>query len=115
MCNSIYILYIYCKSKISLIQIYYPWIYLNLLLLSELNNNINKIISCDKCNKIFTSRQAKSLHNKKYCKVSNNELDKIKEETKQNNIRYLHPIPLFLQYENFLIFYLVLYLQMYLS
>ena len=50
------------------------------------NNNNNKIIFCDKCNKIFTSRQAKSLHNKKYCKVSNNELDKIKEETKQNNI-----------------------------
>jgi hypothetical protein len=50
------------------------------------NDNIitnNKVIFCDKCNKTFTSRQAKSLHNKKYCKVSNNELDKIKEETKQ--------------------------------
>ena len=47
------------------------------------NINNNKVIFCDKCNKTFTSRQAKSLHNKKYCKVSNNELDKIKEETKQ--------------------------------
>ncbi len=56
---------------------------------TNVNNKNNKVILCDKCNKTFTSRQAKSLHNKKYCKVSNNELDKIKEETKQKELELL--------------------------
>ena len=52
-------------------------------------NNINKIISCDKCNKIFTSRQAKSLHIKKYCKILNNELEKLDKENKQKELELL--------------------------
>ena len=37
------------------------------------HNVNNKIIKCDNCNKIFTTRQAKSLHIKSYCK---NTIDK---------------------------------------
>jgi hypothetical protein len=56
---------------------------------NNVNNNINKIISCDKCNKIFTSRQAKSLHIKKYCKIFNNELEKLDKENKQKELELL--------------------------
>jgi hypothetical protein len=52
-------------------------------------NNVNKIILCNKCNKIFTSRQAKSLHIKKYCKIFNNELEKLDKENKQKELELL--------------------------
>jgi hypothetical protein len=53
---------------------------------NELSNENNiKIIKCDYCNTTFTSRQAKHLHIKKYCKIihsnnNNNEIIEMKNE-----------------------------------
>ena len=44
----------------------------------------NKIIKCDHCNAIFSSRQAKYLHKKKTCKFNNNDNDL------SSNINKLH-------------------------
>jgi hypothetical protein len=60
----------------------------NVNVINEIKEKNSKSLVCELCNKIFNTRAAKCIHKKK-CKLNNiksNEIDKLKEETKQKEM-----------------------------